>query len=226
VITIPAGCDISAQMHYVRTGKRETDSSRLGLWLAAEKPEKEMNLIYVAGEFSVVPAGVTDFRVKGSWTIRQDANFVSVIPHAHQLARWVEVKAYLPGTTDPKLLLRVPQWDYNWQSAYYVREPIHFPAGTRFEAECSYNNSSGNPRNPFNPPRNIWHSETIEDEMLLPMMCFTSNTLLDGKSESFVKFWGSMQRSGFLKRLVEHRYKYVADPAGNVVLSPDYKDLE
>jgi hypothetical protein len=142
-VVIPAGCDIIAQMHYVRTGRKETDSSRMGLWLAKEKPRKVMNAIYVPGEFAVVPAGVTDFHVSGSWTIRQDADYVGIVPHAHQLARWLEVRAVPPGAGKPLLLLRVPQWDYNWQSAYHLREPVRFPAGTRFEVECSFDNSAG-----------------------------------------------------------------------------------
>jgi hypothetical protein len=218
-VVIPAGCDILAQMHYVRTGRKETDSSRMGLWLAQEKPKKVMNVIYVLGEFAVVPAGVTDFHVSGSWTIRQDADYVGIVPHAHQLARWLEVRAVPPGSEKPLLFLRVPQWDYNWQSAHYLREPVRFPAGTRFEAECSFDNSAGNPRNPFDPPQNVWHNETIHDEMLLPVLSFTSVRMLDGKSNSFFTFWASTRRAGFLKRLVEHRYRYVHDPDGTVRLA-------
>jgi hypothetical protein len=29
-------------------------------------------------------------------------------------------------------------------------------------------------------------------------------------------------RSRFLRRIVDHRFKYAADPEGNVVPSPDY----
>lgn len=218
-VTIPAGCDILAQMHYVRTGKHETDSSRMALWFATEKPRKAMNVVYVAGEFAVVPAGVTDFRISGSWTIRQDAELVGIVPHAHQLARWLEVRAYPPDAEKSLLLLRVPQWDYNWQSAYYLRTPERFPAGTRFEASCSFDNSAGNPRNPFAPPQNVWHNETIHDEMLLPVLSFTSKKVLDGRSDSFLTFWASTRRASFLKRLVEHRYKYVFDPDGTVRLA-------
>lgn len=217
-IVIPAGCDLLAQMHYVRTGKTEADASRMGLWLAKEPPSKVMNVVYVPGEFAVVPAGVTDFRVSGSWTIRQDADLVGIVPHAHQLARWLEVRAFLPDAAKSVLLLRVPQWDYNWQSAYYLREPQRFPAGTRFEASCSFDNSAGNPRNPFDPPQNVWHNEMIHDEMLLPVLTFTSAKNLDGRSESFLSFWASTRRAGFLKRLVEHRYRYVFDPDGTVRL--------
>jgi hypothetical protein len=221
-VVIPAGCDLSAQVHYVRTGKLETESSRIGLWLEKQSPRKVMNMIYLSGDFAVVPPGVTDFRVRGSYTLPQDADFVGVVPHTHQLARWVELRATLPGEKQPLLLLRVPQWDYNWQSPYNLKQPRRFPAGTRFDAECSFDNSSANPRNPFDPPRNVWHNETIKDDMLLPMFMFASEKPLDAKGESFKKFYFTIVRSRLLRRLVDHRFKYVADPKGNVALSPDY----
>jgi len=219
---IPAGCDVTVQVHYVRTGRLETDSSRVGIWQERRPPRKVMNMIYLSGDFAVVPPGVTDFRVTGSYTLPMEAELVGVVPHAHQLARWVEIRAHLPGQEQPLLLLRVPQWDYNWQSAYDLEKPMRFPAGTRFEAECSYDNSSANPRNPFKPPRHVWHNETIDDEMLLPMFTFVSERPLDPKGDTFRKFYASVVRSRFLRRLVDHRYKHVADPQGNVRVSPDY----
>jgi hypothetical protein len=132
----------------------------------------------------------------------------------------VELKAHVPGQEKPLLLLRVPQWDYDWQSPYNLRQPRRFPAGTRFEVESSFDNSADNPRNPFTPPRDVWHDETIHDEMLLPMFTFTSAKPLDGRGDSFKKFYGSIVRSRFLRRLVNHGYKYVADSAGNVGLAP------
>ena len=219
---IPAGCDMTAQVHYVRTGKLETDSSRIGIWLDKQPPYTVMNMIYLSGDFAVVPPGVTDFRVRGSYTLPADADFVGVVPHAHQLARWIELTATLPGEKQSLLLLRVPQWDYNWQSPYNLKQPRRFPAGTRFDAEVSYDNSAANPRNPFDPPQNVWHNETIHDEMLLPMFMFASERPLDGKGESFKRFFSTIVRSRLLRRLVDHQFKFVADPEGNVVLSPDY----
>ena len=222
VIVIPAGCDISVQTHFVRSGKPETDSSRVGMWLAKQPPGKVTNIIYLSGDFAVVPAGVADFRVRGSYTLPRDADLVGVVPHAHRLARWVQIKAFLPDETGEILVLRVPQWDYNWQSSYTLAAPCRFPAGTRFEAEVSYDNSADNPRNPATPPRHVWHNESSTDEMLLPMFTFTSETPLDGKGESFQRFISTLGRSRFLRRLVDHRFRWVADPQGNVSLSPDY----
>jgi hypothetical protein len=221
-VVIPAGCHIAVQVHYVRTGKLETDSSRIGIWIEKQPPRKVTTMIYLSGDFAVVPPGVTDFRVTGSYMLPRDADLVGVIPHAHQLARWVEIRAHLPGQERPLMLLRVPQWDYNWQSPYDLKRPMRFPAGTRFEAECAYDNSTANPRNPFDPPQNVWHNETIDDEMLLPMFTFVSERPLDPKGDTFRKFYSSVVRSRFLRRLVDHRYKYVADPKGDVRISPDF----
>ena len=60
--------------------------------------------------------------------------------------------------------------------------------------------------------------------MVLPMMMFTSETPFDPEGKSFFKFYTETVRSNFLKRLVQHRHKYVADAEGNVTLSPDFKD--
>lgn len=220
-LVIPSGCDIAVQMHYVRTGKLEKDSSRIALWLNKEQPRNVTNMIYISGKFAVVPPGVRNYRIRGHWTLPNDADFVSVVPHVHQLGRWVEIKAFPPGE-EPILLLRVPQWDYNWQALYELKTPKRFKAGTRFEVECSYDNSEENPRNPFNPPRNVWHNETIFDEMLLPMLTFASENPLDSQGKTFGDFVASLQQSRFLKRLVNHQHKFIVGPDGEVIISPDY----
>ena len=60
--------------------------------------------------------------------------------------------------------------------------------------------------------------------MVLPMMLFSSETPLDPAGKSFFEYYTETVRSGFLKRLVQHRHKYVSDAEGNVTLSPDFKD--
>ena len=229
VFIVPAGSDLTAQVHYARTGKTETDSSRIGIWLAGEAiaadPERKlMNIIYLTGSFGVVPPGVKDYRVTGNYTLPQDAELVTITPHTHLLAKWLEVRAWLPGKEKPQLVVRVPKWDYNWQCPYPLETPQPFPAGTRFEVECSYDNSEANPQNPFSPPQPVWHAEQVVDEMVLPMILFSSKTPLDPAGRSFFKFYAEVVRSSFLKRLVQHRHKYEADAEGNVTLSPDFKD--
>ncbi len=229
VYLVPAGSDLTAQVHYVRTGKTETDSSRIGIWLADRGPDaapvrKIMNIIYLSGNFAVVPPGVTEFLVTGNYTLPRAAEITDITPHTHLLARRIEVRAWLPNAKQPQLVIRVPKWDYNWQSPYSFERPQLFPAGTRFEVECVYDNSAANPQNPFSPPQAVWNNEQITDEMVLPMLLFTSEAPLDPQGFSFFKFYSETVRSSFLKRLVQHRHKYVADAEGNVTRSTDFHD--
>ena len=90
--------------------------------------------------------------------------------------------------------------------------------------ECLYDNSEANPQNPFSPPQPVWNNEQFTDEMVLPMMMFSSETPLDPAGKSFFEYYMEEVRSKFLKRLVEHRHKHLADAEGNVTLSPDFKD--
>ncbi len=54
------------------------------------------------------------------------------------------------------------------------------------------------------------------------MFTFVSERPLDAKGDTFRKFFSTLVRSRFLRRLVDQRYKYVADPQGTVTVSPDY----
>ena len=224
-VIIPAGSDIVAQMHYHRTGKLETDSSQIGLWINKDPPavtKKMMTLVFLFGGFQSIPAGVKDYRVTARYTLEHNAAFVGAAPHAHGLAMWMSIQATLPGQTKPILLIRNPKWDFNWQSASWLREPLHLPKGTVIEAEVSYDNTADNPHNPYDPPQTVWLGESTFDEMLLPMLLLASDRPLDPESKSFVLFNMAMARSEFLRRLVERNYRYRRGPDGTVAIDPSY----
>ena len=226
-VIIPAGSDIVAQMHYHRTGKLETDSSQIGLWLDKDPPsvtKKLMSLVFLFGDFQSIPAGVKDYRVTARYTLEHDAAFVGAAPHAHNLAMWMTIQATLPGKTKPIQLIRLPYWDFNWQSASWLKEPLHLPKGTVIEAEVAYDNTADNPHNPFDPPQTVWLGESTFDEMLLPMLLLAADRPLDPESQAFVKFNMAMNRSNFLRRLVEHNYRYRRLPDGTVELDPNYQE--
>ena len=230
-ILIPAESDLLVQMHYSRTGKTETDKSRIGIWF--EKPTspdadsgiQNLQIIFLSGNFTVIPKGVNDFRVKAQYTLPHDAELVVCVPHAHHLARWIEINLYEPNQTNPKLLIRVPRWDFNWQAAYYADPPVRLVAGTKLEAIVSYDNTVENPFNPFNPPRPAWHAENTSDEMLLPMLSLSSRHVLDPSQASFREFMSKISLSRFSRRLVEQRYKYLRNPDGTIVRSPYFNPV-
>ena len=76
--------------------------------------------------------------------------------------------------------------------------------------------------NPSNPPKPAWHAENSADEMLLPMLSFSSSEILDPGQHTFRDFLAKINRARFVRRLVEHRYKYTANPDGTVSKSPTF----
>jgi hypothetical protein len=65
-----------------------------------------------------------------------------------------------------KQLLRVPRYDFNWQSHYRLREPLKLPAGTRIECTAHFDNSASNPNNPDPTQEVQWGDQTWEEMMI------------------------------------------------------------
>ena len=222
---VPPETDFVVQIHYHRTGKRETSTSRIGIWLDKDPVEiikKKSNFIYIYGDFMAIPAGAKDFRIKGNYTLPEEANLMAVGPHAHFLCKWISLTAYVPGQKRPINIIKQPNWNFDWQASYFLKEPMHFPKGTRFETEAAYDNSSGNPKNPNNPPQTVYNGESTLDEMLLPMLSFSSNSFIDPENATYSNFTASLNASFVLRRFAEHNYKYVWKTDGTIVESPDY----
>ncbi len=62
-------------------------------------------------------------------------------------------------------LLKIPDWDFNWQDVYHYAEPIRLPAGTKLSMTIAYDNSERNPRNPARPPVRVGYGQQTSDEM-------------------------------------------------------------
>jgi hypothetical protein len=60
----------------------------------------------------------------------------------------------------------VPRYDFNWQTNYYLAEPLPVPKGSTIEFVVHYDNSAGNPNNP-NPAKYVTWGEQSWDEMMI-----------------------------------------------------------
>src|ERR1022692_2283882 len=83
---------------------------------------------------------------------------------AHYLGRLLEGYATLPGGKR-QWLIRIPDWDPNWQAVYRYKEPVFLPKGTVVSMRYHYDNSAANPRNPNQPPRHVRGGNQATDEM-------------------------------------------------------------
>jgi hypothetical protein len=166
-VLLPKESDIVLQVHYHRTGKTETDRTKVGVYFAKKPIEKPWQTLAVGGMsiFSVIPKGKAAHIVKGSAWLNEDATFHSVLPHMHLIGKSIKVSMTPPGG-ETVVLVDIKDWDYNWQETYWFKTPIKAKAGTRFEVEGIYDNTAKNPNNPFNPPRDIFFGEETTNEML------------------------------------------------------------
>jgi hypothetical protein len=160
---IRQGTDIVVQIHYHPSGKPEEDQSSLGLKFSGP-PTKGRAGIVLSSRRIAIPAGDPHYVVKTGVTLPRDVDVFGITPHAHYLGTDMQVNAVLlDGTTQH--LIRIKDWDFNWQGQYRYKEPVHLPQGTRVELEYVYDNSENNPHNPAHPPVSVTWGEETQNEM-------------------------------------------------------------
>jgi peroxiredoxin len=177
---LPKEADIVLQVHYHRTGKPETDRPKLALYFAKKPVEKRWVTLPVgeAGNplfpilATTIPAGKPDHVITRTGWLTGDADLHSVMPHMHLVGKSIKVTMTPPGG-EPVVLVGIKEWDYNWQETYWLKEPLRVKAGTKFEVEGVFDNSSKNPNNPFHPPQIVSFGEETTNEMLLGFLGMT-----------------------------------------------------
>lgn len=163
---LPPKGDLVIQVHYYRTGLEERDRTRLGVYFSrAKSPVPVRGGVAVQREFTI-PAGEKRYEVSADLTLEEPVYAFSVTPHMHLLGQTIRVTATRPDGTEVPLV-RIDDWDFNWQTSYHFRDLIRFPAGTRIEVVGTFDNSSDNPDNPHDPPRPVTWGERTTDEMCL-----------------------------------------------------------
>jgi tetratricopeptide (TPR) repeat protein len=111
-----------------------------------------------------IPAGAPDFLISDDFTVPMDLDVLAVYPHAHYLGRLLEGYATLPNG-GRKELIRIPDWDVNWQAVYRYTTPVFLPKGSVVSMRFHYDNSDSNPRNPNHPAKRVRGGNQATDEM-------------------------------------------------------------
>lgn len=157
--------DIIVNLHLQPTGKVETIQAEIGLYFAKSPPTLFPMLVQLENDGAIdIPPGSSSFAITDNLTIPVDSKLLAIYPHAHYLGKTVEAWATLPnGHRD--WLIRIPDWDINWQAVYEYKNPVLLPRGTKVEMRITYDNSRSNGRNPHNPPRWVRTGNRSQDEM-------------------------------------------------------------
>ncbi|MCW3103158.1 MAG: hypothetical protein JWO09_1598 [Bacteroidetes bacterium] len=167
-ITIKAGSKIVLQIHYPVGTDGQQDSTKIRIFF------------YPVGTTGVRPVYVTT--PLQNWSLNIPANTVrtfnavyptsggmpyptsifAAFPHSHKIARVLKNYAYLGTDTVP--LIRINEWDFNWQGYYTFRNLKKVPTGYKFKATHIYDNTTANPFNPT--PVSVYAGTSTSDEML------------------------------------------------------------
>jgi hypothetical protein len=170
---VPAGADLVMQMHYHASGKAERDQSELGIYFSKKPAAKRVQSLALLQRDLHIPAGDKAYKVTADITLPIDLEVIGVTPHMHLLGNTMKVWATLPDGKEQKLL-RIDDWDFNWQGQYQYARSVPLPKGTTVHLEATFDNSADNPNNPNDPPRDVTWGEQTTDEMCIAFLQYAT----------------------------------------------------
>ncbi len=163
------GVGLVLQLHLHPSGKPETERSSIGVYFTDERPKRSMVDVGLIYKKIDIPPGEREYRCRDEFTLPIDMDAYGLFPHMHLLGRHFKLTAQ-PPSGDELTLLRIDDWDFNWQSDYQFEKPIRLQAGTKITMETVHDNSAENIRNPNRPPRRVKWGEQTTDEMAVALL--------------------------------------------------------
>ena len=155
---------VNFNIHYTTTGEPESDRSQLGLWFSSTPPGHQLirapvaiDTIIAAGRelltdapgtkaegtrvaIPPIPAYTQSYEVSGISAYTQPVTLYQLQPHAHMRAEdFTYVVVYPDGRE--QVLLTVPTYDFHWQLAYQLDQPLTLPPGSKLIVTAHYDNS-------------------------------------------------------------------------------------
>ena len=163
------GANLIGDMHWHPYGEATTDETRVGLHFADDnRVEKELVNLWVEADDFLIPAGNPNYEVRARHTFQQDAYVMAFAPHMHFRGKDFTYTAHYPDGRSEQLL-RVENYDFNWQTNYVLAERHPVPKGTTIECVAHFDNSPDNPVNP-DPARDVPFGQESFDEMMIGFM--------------------------------------------------------
>jgi hypothetical protein len=166
---IPAGSDISFQVHYTPIGKEVVDRPLIGFTVAEQAPKKRWMSYGITGggpDFAIPPNEANYKSPPFDLEFTSDVELVEFMPHMHVRGKDMTYRLVYPDGRD-EIVLSVPKYDFNWQLLYQPAKPLRVPKGTKMYVDAHYDNSKANRHNP-NPNRTVHLGRMTWEEMMAP----------------------------------------------------------
>lgn len=163
--------DIIANIHYSPNSRTDQkDQSTVNLYYAKDSVYREVYSLAIAEENISNPPFVIEANEKKSFyasygPIPVDISAIAILPHMHYLGKTFKAFAVTPEG-DVVMLVKIDDWDFNWQETYQFSKLLKIPRGSTLFVEASFDNTESNLANPSRPPKTITYGWETTKEML------------------------------------------------------------
>jgi len=161
------GAFLLNNVHYGPSNKDLLDSSYINVFYrktpikrkVTEKQLGTFGISKIEPDFFILPNQVKTFKTQT--TLSQAISLLSINPHMHLIGKTFWAFAVKKsGDTIP--LIKINKWDFRWQYYYTFKHPVKLDAGSTIFVYGTFDNTTRNLNNPFNPPRLINQGNGIE----------------------------------------------------------------
>jgi len=176
---VAPGSLLVLQMHYNTLRAGGSDSSKVQVMLADKvdrigSVQLIMNQLWPLG-FMAIPANAPDS--VQTWTGRplglardKSYDIFWADLHAHTLASQMYMGIVRAGQTKREPLLEIPDWAFEWQETFRLRQPVRLNPGDQLYVECHFDNTADKQLvidGKQLPVRDVNWGEATTDEMCL-----------------------------------------------------------
>jgi hypothetical protein len=154
-------------VHYQTTGKPETDQSALAFWFQPHPAEHQMFRVPASGGTIIasgkelltdspgekaegtdasippIPPYAENYELIGITAYPAPVTIYQLQPHAHLRGKDFKYAVVYPDGHE-ETILTVPKYDFHWQLAYQLDQPLKLPAGSKLVVTAHYDNSLKN----------------------------------------------------------------------------------
>jgi hypothetical protein len=159
--------------HYAPSPVQKTERSSLQFYFSKTAVERTVNTLSIGsggvGEITpslmIFPNEVKAFHIR--MEIVEPLSLLYVWPHMHLIGKKFTAY-YSTAAHDTVPLVRINDWDFNWQEAYKFKQLMKIPKGAVLTIEGIYDNTAQNPHNPNSPPMIVFSDGLMgtKNEML------------------------------------------------------------
>ncbi len=151
---------IARDLHYAPVQKDHWDQSHYNIFFSKTPPSrltKELMLgtngiSPIRPQLVIPPDTVMTFTSR--YRLTADISVLTVNPHMHLLGDRILAYA-VTENNDTIPIVRIKRWDFRWQYFYTFPKMLKLEAGTTIVVEATFDNTTNNKNNPFDPPKTV-----------------------------------------------------------------------